>query len=110
MSKAILVLEEMPDNCKKCPLCKKDELIALGYYAYEQLYICQFMPEEVLHDEEDCSAGDYYINKYMVESTKPDWCPLQQMPEKSHTGKSEYYQWGDWEDGWNACIDGLLPE
>lgn len=43
-------------------------------------------------------------------NTKMDWCPLQQMPEKSHTGKSDYYQWGDWEDGWNACIDGLLDE
>ena len=46
---------------------------------------------------------------FRTREQKMDRCPLQQMPEKSHTGKSDYYQWGDWEDGWNACIDGLLP-
>ena len=47
---------------------------------------------------------------FRTREQKMDRCPLQQMPEKSHTGKSDYYQWGDWEDGWNACIDGLLPD
>ena len=47
---------------------------------------------------------------FRTREQKMDRCPLQQMPEKSHTGKSVYYQWGDWEDGWNACIDGLLPD
>lgn len=47
---------------------------------------------------------------FRTRERKMDRCPLQQMPEKSHTGKSDYYQWGNWEDGWNACIDGLLPD
>lgn len=47
---------------------------------------------------------------FKTREQKMDRCPLQQMPEKSHTGKSDYYQWGDWENGWNACIDGLLPD
>ena len=38
---------------------------------------------------------------------KMDRCPLEPMPKRSFTGKSDYYQWGDWEDGWNACIDEL---
>ena len=81
MSKAVLVID-MPDNCLNCPL----------YHG----------------DFEHRCKPTYKINHDFF--NKPDWCPLQQMPEKSHTGKSEYYQWGDWEDGWNACIDGLLPE
>ena len=60
----------------------------------------------------ECSVLEYCHNndgKYDL-SIKQSWCPLQPMPEYSRTGKSDYYQWGDWEDGWNACIDGLLPE
>lgn len=110
MSKAILVLNDMPHSCYECPLHKKDSLNPLGHFTYEQLYVCSVMPEERWDSyDENAEDVEVYINGHMVEHTKPDWCPLQQMPEKSRTGKSGYYQWGDWEDGWNACIDGLLP-
>lgn len=105
MKKAVLVLEDMPSSCFKCPLREKDLLNPLGHYTYEQLYTCKVKPEYSNCEDEEV----IYINEHMINGTKPDWCPLQVIPEYSRTGKSDYYQWGDWEDGWNACIDSLLP-
>lgn len=39
-----------------------------------------------------------------------DECPLIQLPEKLEGNKSIYYQWGNYEDGWNQCIDFLTDE
>lgn len=75
-----ILVIDMPKNCGECILNKNDKCCVKGF------------------------------NTCMFVNCKPKVCPLQQMPEKSHTGKSDYYQWGDWEDGWNACIDGLLPD
>lgn len=86
MSKAILVINNMPEKCSDCPLHEMS-----GNF---DKHLC--VPKQKSHNK--------FSNK------KPDWCPLQLMPEHSHTGKSDYYQWGDWEDGWNACIDGLLSD
>ena len=64
-------------------------------------------------NECDIMCPQYYatIKKEKLKcGMKPHNCPLKPMPEHSRTGKSDYYQWGDWEDGWNACIDGLLLE
>lgn len=94
MSKAILVMD-MPSNCLDCRFCRE---IDEGIEA-----CCEIMDEP--DDNELCRMiNDDYCQ------CRPSWCPLQQMPEKSHTGKSDYYQWEDWEDGWNACIDELLDE
>lgn len=86
MNKAILVMD-MPNSCYGC---------MFHYETYD---------EENEVGEDICMALqgktiDENIKKYSK-------CPLQPMPERSFTGKSEYYQWGDWEDGWNACIDQL---
>lgn len=32
-------------------------------------------------------------------------CPLKAMPEKLKGDNSIKYQWGDYEDGWNHCLD-----
>ena len=87
MSKAILVMD-MPDSCRTC------DLRVIG-----SVNFCTGA---------DCRKIDQM--KIINEDIKPDWCPLRELPEKSCTGKSDYYQWGDWEDGWNACIDDLLGE
>lgn len=86
MSKAVLVID-MPTCCDECFALDDN-----GDYPF-----CIITQEQ----------RGYTFN---TREQKMDRCPLQQMPEKSHTGKSDYYQWGDWEDGWNACIDGLLPD
>lgn len=86
MSKAILIIDNMPDKCRDCSLHEMS-----GSF---DKHLC--VPMQKTHDK--------FANK------RPEWCPLTPMPKYSHTGKSDYYQWGDWEDGWNACIDSLLLE
>lgn len=85
MSKAVLVID-MPKSCAKCPM--------FGEYYRDMI----------------CKVNGNGINYPYPEDFRQEWCPLRPMPEHSRTGKSDYYQWGDWEDGWNACIDGLLPD
>ena len=81
MSKAILVID-MPDGCRECPLCGEDHMTYRDY----------------------CRITDQYI--WTLD--KPDWCPLKLMPKKMEGNDSIYYQWGDYEDGWNHCIDSIL--
>ena len=88
MSKAILVMD-MPDSCLDCRFCRE---IDEGIEA-----CCEIM------DEPDNSSLCRMIEDYC--QCRPNWCPLKEMPKKSYTGKSDYCQRGDWEDGWNACID-----
>ena len=90
MSKAILVMD-MPANCKECRLRFEDD--------YSDWCPCD-IERNGTTDVFDCVKN----------LTKPDWCPLKPVPEKSLTGKSDYYQWGDWEDGYNACIDEILED
>ena len=40
MSKAILVLDDMPKTCIECPLSYKAELVSEGNFLYRQLYRC----------------------------------------------------------------------
>ena len=93
MSKAILVMD-MPDSCIDCRFCRE---IDEGIEA-----CCEIM------DNPDDSSLCRMIEDYC--QCRPSWCPLKELPEKSCTGNSDYYQWGDWEDGWNACIDDILGE
>ena len=65
MSKAILVLDDMPTTCIECPLSYKAELLLEGNFLYRQLYRCNVQPEDV----EDC-----YLQNILTE--KPKWCPL----------------------------------
>lgn len=82
MNKAILVID-MPNYCSECILCRENDF-------------CHEM----------CVAA----NERIFTSEKPDWCPLKPVPEKMKGNDSIYYQWGDYEDGWNHCIDSILGE
>lgn len=83
MNKSILIIRT-PDNCYDCKLeydCYKCSITNSSFFGRED-----FDPaKNVMSD-----------------------CPLRPVPEKSLTGKSDYYQWGDWEDGYNQCIDEIL--
>ena len=83
MSKAVLVID-MPSCCDEC-----FALDDRGDYP-----VCLITQEQLGYT-------------FRIREQRMNKCPLQPMPEKSLTGKSDYYQWGDWEDGWNACIDSL---
>lgn len=39
------------------------------------------------------------------DQTIPNWCPLKELPKRMEGNDSVYYQWGDYEDGWNHCLD-----
>ena len=88
MGKAILVID-MPKSCEECPICASWQSSAFSIREYW------------------CTAFD---NIDVYPDDKPRWCPLKPAPEKSLTGNSDYYQWGDWEDGWNSCVDSLIDE
>ena len=85
MSKAILVID-MPESCDKCPLFH-------GFYT-----------------DMTCGANNYGINYPYPKDFRQNWCPLKSIPEKMKGHDSIYYQWGDYEDGWNHCIDCLIDE
>lgn len=85
MDKAILVID-MPDSCDNCPLFH-------GFYT-----------------DMTCGANHYGINYPYPKDFRQDWCPLKPMPKKMKGHDSIYYQWGDYEDGWNQCIDCVSGE
>lgn len=85
MDKAILVID-MPDSCDNCPLFH-------GFYT-----------------DMTCVANHYGINYPYPKDFRQDWCPLKPMPKKMKGHDSIYYQWGDYEDGWNQCIDCVSGE
>ncbi len=67
MSKAILVLPDMPKSCKECVASKAE---------------CGFRT-----DYWHCKVVDDFITVDFAESglsRRPDFCPLREMPEKGH--------------------------
>lgn len=35
-------------------------------------------------------------------------CPLKPIPEKLEGNNFTYYQWGDYEDGYNDCLNDII--
>lgn len=87
MKKAVLVID-MPENCKECHL----------KYDFESRYICTN------------PKGKYRIDvtQYVKNETKPDWCPLKEIPEKKEIAycytQTDYI----YRDGWNNCLNKIL--
>ena len=93
MSKSVLVMET-PENCYVCPFGT----------AY-----CSALEYEGLCELADCLDHDVILmteEHYDCESkSRPDWCPLKPMPEKSTIENDMTdYQCG-MVDGRNQCID-----
>ncbi len=87
MAKAVLIMD-MPDDCIMCKFWNTDddECYATG--------------------SEELSLGDF-------EKTKPDWCPLRELPEKKDTLTTlECHSNGKWTEsmkaGYNACLDEIM--
>lgn len=83
MDKAILVID-MPTHCGECPVCACYQASAFSSREYW------------------CSTNGKDVESY----SKPDWCPLKQLPKKK-TG-FQYADGYDYADGWNECIDKIL--
>ena len=81
MSKAILVMD-MPKNCFDC--------------RFQEMGFC-----EAVH-----SVGEMIPDDDL--ESKPDWCPLREMPEKKKTiGTESETERIYMNCGWNACIDAI---
>ena len=89
--KAILALE-MPKNCLECPLGKNMSI------AIETCI--------------QCPLGKCAIDAET--EIRPDWCPLRKIPskyaEKDFTPIKDERYYNGYEDGYNACIDGILGD
>lgn len=89
MGKCILVLDEMPSSCIKCPLYN---------YVPSRCFVLGKFQNDI--------SEDY----------KPDWCPLKPITEKVETFNcEELCDVDDWYDsgyhnGYNACIDEILGD
>lgn len=84
MSKAILVMD-MPKKCTECAICQHQD---------EGWLYCTY-----------CHRNAHAFNI-------PDWCPLIEAPEKydinfNHADRD--YD-GEFEYGWNACLEDILGE
>lgn len=86
MDKAILVIN-MPESCDECPL-----------FGNHYSDLC-------------CKAlNNRGINYPYPADFRQDWCPLKPLPEKYDMECTVYdrdYS-GDYEHGYNACIDEIL--
>ena len=83
MSKAVLVMD-MPSKCIDCPL----------HFVDEPNYWCGANMKDLLTDD--------------IETYKPDWCPLRELPNPKEKGKAENILEIFTNAGYNACIDELL--
>lgn len=86
MAKAVLVMD-MPERCADCPLRSSEKTS----------YVCCYLTLK------NISSTDYY-------DKKPDWCPLQELPEKIPESKAEYEKvtTSVKRIGWNECLDAIL--
>ena len=85
MSKMIAVLDNIND-CSDCPLCIKMDDTCWK-----------------------CNMAKIYMGGLDLDK-RPDFCPLQEVPEKLEGDNSIRYQWGDYEDGWNNCLNEIVGD
>ena len=92
MEKALLVMD-MPNGCVYCD-CH-----------YEKDYDYRYKIE----GEKYCGIKNINIDDFYdyVNPRKPDWCPLQPLPDKLKFHDCKY---NAEVKGWNDCIDKILKE
>lgn len=82
MVKGIIVVDDIPVICAECDFAS---LKCSGKYLW-------------------CN-----IKKEFCNSSKPDWCPVKQIPERLEELKCPHsmsdYQRKGFSRGWNACLD-----
>lgn len=93
MSKGIIVVEKIPENCRNI---RGDENGCL----YGGM-VCQITQSDVM--------------QHVKDGTKPDWCPIKTAPEKKPKIKQTVSpmiteQYEIYDKGWNACIDEIFKE
>ena len=81
MSKAIIIMD-MPSSCFKCPVGKNESI--------------------PLETAIVCLAKNKWVTDKQCES-KPEWCPLREVPQKKTDADKYYYALG-----YNTCIDEIM--
>lgn len=99
MSKAIFIMD-MPSCCLECPFKYKSEEMPLGNFTYQSLFRCKNEPDDISEDDGDI----VYLNEIMMNS-KPDWCPLRELPEKK---KARHYEEYNYVLGFNDCLKKIV--
>lgn len=61
---------------------------------------------------DDCNITHKCVGEHRHNKSKPDWCPLQEIPQKKKVREFNV-SFGDFEQkgyqiGWNNCIDEML--
>lgn len=104
MSKAMIVLDEMPINCMECPFRFKGDLVQLPGFQYQQLFRCR-----VGHAKNDRWDNDIPVDSMRKKRMK--WCPLKELPEP-YSDPRAFNDSDDvnFADGWNQCINTILNE
>lgn len=87
MSKAILVLDEMPKDCKCCPVHFLDI-----YNNDSQRWWC------------GCTLKTLEI------TVRPDWCPLRGVPRYKEIINHYDDKQNGIDEGWNDCLYEILGE
>lgn len=85
MRKSVLVMKT-PEKCLDCNLCALDMDGSLSCYYYKK-EICSNVGEN---------------------NSRPEWCPLRELPEEDH---ENHYpdEWEDgYTDGWNDCLREIM--
>ena len=89
MKKAVLVMD-MPSSCMECLFCRG-------------LNVCRL--KQCL--EKDGVLSVFTVDNQILNNSKPDWCPLRELPEKRSTeynpARNPYTT-----EGYNTCIDEIL--
>lgn len=94
MSKSVLVIDT-PENCVDCLFC---------YELDEGIEACCSISD----NDKDASLMKKIDCEYGYCQSKPDWCPLKQLPEEN----SENHYPNKWIDGyangWNDCLKEIV--
>lgn len=91
MTKGIIVLDEIPNNCFHCRLKKRPAGMSF--------------PEDMVCGVAEQSVCQY--NPHNINGTKPDWCPIKEMPSRKQVPGCFFMMdevYGK-EIGFNDCLD-----
>lgn len=90
-------VDKLPNDCRDCDCCHTRD------YDWKKQY-----DGDKFCGIEDLDVTDRYAG--FEYPTRPDWCPLEVLPEKVPKLKSECdYDWG-YRRGWNDCIEEIVGE
>ena len=85
MRKSVLVMKT-PEKCLDCNLCALDMDGSLSCYYYKK-EICSNVGEN---------------------NSRPEWCPLRELPEEDHENHYPDECEDGYTDGWNDCLREIM--